>query len=804
MDELTRIKRILFDRYYQNLNEKQREAVYHVNGPLLVVAGAGSGKTTVLVNRIAHIIRFGNAFHSKKTLQPTENELLMLQRFADDATLTSREALSPILSCFSDEPCPPDRILAITFTNKAAGEIKERLQSQLGDSARAVWAGTFHAICVRLLRRFSDYLTYSQGFIIYDQDDCKKIVTKLLKDAEIDDPEITPRYVMNIISRAKNAMQDAETFSGLNQGSSQRRLLADLYTAYQKELTGADAMDFDDIILETVSLLKREENVRAWCNDRFRYILVDEYQDTNHAQSLLLQLLTSHREKPNIMAVGDDDQSIYKFRGAVVDNILNFDKTYPATKIILLEQNYRSTRSILEAANALIAHNDARRGKSLWCDNDMGKKVAVRQLEDQEKEAVYIADKIGFLTMQRKYQYKDFAVLYRTKAQSNIIETVFAKSGIPHRLLSGTRFYDHAEVKDVIAYLRLIANPADFISFSRIINTPKRGIGQTTVEKIRAIASEEGKTPLEVAENAKEYEALRRSEGKLAEFARLIRSLASFAAEHTPTELLPVLLDRTEYMETLAGDENEERRKNVEELSSSAKYYESRADEPDLSGFLEEMALVSDVDDYDENANAVVLMTIHAAKGLEFPVVFLTGMEENLFPSSKSLLSESDLEEERRLAYVAMTRAKKELFMTCTSHRMLYGRTGFNEISRFIREIPEKMLDMELRAPVPRPGFADNDAFFLPKRSAFSPTGERRQNPAPSRPFSVGSPAKLAEKERKTVERFHNGDKVQHPVFGSGEVLSAKAYGSDTLYEIRFDSGETKKLMGTYAKLTRK
>ncbi|MBP5289034.1 MAG: UvrD-helicase domain-containing protein [Clostridia bacterium] len=797
MNELIRIKRKLFDRYYQNLNDKQREAVYHVEGPLLVVAGAGSGKTTVLVNRIAHIIRFGNAYIGEKEMSPDEGELAFLRKISDDPLMNSREALAPILSCFTLDPCPPDRILAITFTNKAAGEIKERLASELGNAASAIWAGTFHSICVRLLRRFSDYINYSSGFLIYDQDDCKKLITSILKEQEIEDPEITPRYVMNLISRAKNAMQDEKTFSDLNQGSEQRRLLAGVYSAYQKELKNADAMDFDDIIMETVLLLKREGNVRAWCNDRFRYILVDEYQDTNHAQSLLLQLLTAERKNPNIMAVGDDDQSIYKFRGAAVENILNFDKTYSGTRIILLEQNYRSTRSILEAANALIAHNDSRRGKSLWCENDVGKKVAVRQLEDQEKEAVYIADKIGFLAMQKKYAYKDIAVLYRTKAQSNMLETVFTKSGIPHRLLSGTRFVDRAEVKDVLAYLRLIINPADTVSFTRIINVPRRGIGLATVDKIRAIKEESGENYIQILSRAGEYEALGRAADKLTDFYRLIASLTAFSQSHSLADTLSEVLDQSGYIETLQGKENEERKENVEELFSSVKSYAKRSDEPTLSGFLEEMALISDVDDYDENADAVVLMTVHAAKGLEFPVVFLTGMEENIFPSPKSAGSESDLEEERRLAYVAMTRAKKELFITCTQHRMLYGRTSFNEISRFVREIPEKFLDMEMRTPVPRREF-DDDAFFLPKRNVI-PSPFAGQKKSVVKPAFTNNSAKPATK----TERFVAGDKVIHPVFGAGTILSAKDYASDTLYVIEFENGETKKLMSTYAKLTR-
>ncbi|MBQ3865889.1 MAG: UvrD-helicase domain-containing protein [Clostridia bacterium] len=800
---LSTIKKTLFDRYYGYLNEMQREAVYAVNGPLLVVAGAGSGKTTVLVNRIAHIIKFGDAVHSSVQPELVSSEVEMLRQIASDEDFDQRDILEPLLACFASDPCPPDRILAITFTNKAAGEIKERLKKELGDRASEIWAGTFHSVCVRLLRRFSDQISYSGSFLIYDQDDCKKIITNLLKENEIDDPELTPRYLMSLISRAKNALQDASKFSELNQNSEKRRICAEIYTAYQKTLTDADAMDFDDIILETVRLLQNNAEVRAWCQRKFRYILVDEYQDTNRAQSILLKLIAGDEPAPNIMAVGDDDQSIYKFRGAAVENILSFDKEYPNTKVVMLEQNYRSTKSILDAANALIAHNGSRRGKTLWCAGATGKKVAVRQLEDQEKEAVYIADKIGFLTMQKLYQYGDFAVLYRTKAQSNALETVFTKSGIPHRLLSGLRFLDRAEVKDVVAYLRLVANPADTVSLSRVINVPRRSIGQATVDKVISLAKEENVTAFEILSRADHYEELKRSAVKLNGFYDLIRSLRAYAKDASPSEILQKVLDRTGYLDTLQGDENEEKRQNVQELFSSTKFYETHTDEPSLTGFLEDQALVSEIDNYDEAANAVVLMTVHAAKGLEFPVVFLTGMEENIFPSPRSTQNEADVEEERRLAYVAMTRAKNELFITFTQHRMLYGHTNFNELSRFIREIPDKYLDVEwckTQAPI---AFGDRDDFFLPPRRIpqrqSAPVRERSAPPKPShRPSPAAAPARSAR------EKFRPGDLVAHPSFGDGQIVSAKDYGSDTLYEIRFANGATKKLMATYANLSKK
>ena len=695
--DIKELKKSLFRKYYSYLNDKQLDAILAPNGPVLVIAGAGSGKTTVLVNRISYLVRYGNAVHDESQVKISDKEAETLDLIVRNAVCSVREVLGPILPSFAANPCPPDRILAITFTNKAANEIKERLISEVGKCASEIWAGTFHSVCVRLLRRFASHTEYGNDFIIYDQDDCKKIITTLLKDREIDNQEITPKYVLNVISKAKNELSSPKEFAEKNQGSEKRRICSEIYTEYQKQLKAANAMDFDDLIINTVTLLQENADVLSWCRNKFKYVLVDEYQDTNHAQYLLMRLIADGHK--NVMVVGDDDQSIYKFRGAAVENILSFDKQYPDATVIYLEQNYRSTKSIIEAANAVIANNRSRRGKTLWSKGQVGRKVAVRQLEDQEKEAVFIAESISLMVEREKYRFKDFAVLYRTKAQSNILETVFTKSGLPHRLLSGMRFYDHAEVKDILAYLRFIHNKNDFVSMSRIINVPKRGIGQATVDKLRSLSESTGIPVYTLLHSADQHDDLKRSAGKLKEFYALIESLTNFSADHFPSELVHKVIDQSGYMESLIGDENEERRKNVDELVSSARFYEDKNEHPSLCGFLEEIALVSDVDNYDRSSDSAVLMTVHAAKGLEFPVVFLAGMEEGLFPSPQSSGTEADLEEERRLAYVAMTRAKEELFITCCHHRMLYGRTNANEISRFVQEIPENYKDVKIFKP---------------------------------------------------------------------------------------------------------
>ncbi len=807
--DLRQIKQKLFQIYYQNLNDKQKEAVFLVKGPLLVIAGAGSGKTTVLVNRISHLIEFGNAYYSQKEISASAEEIAVLRNFCDHPEICTREILKPILLSFADDACPAYHILAITFTNKAAGEMKERLRKQLGDRADEIWAGTFHSVCVRLLRQFASYTQYGSNFLIYDQEDCKRIIAAKMKEMEIDTPELTAKYVMNQISNAKNALLSPKEYESKVQNSSKGKVVAEIFKSYQEALLDANAMDFDDLIAETVKLLRDNSEPLTWCQHKFRYLLVDEYQDTNRAQYQLLKLIAQGHG--NIMAVGDDDQSIYKFRGAAVENILNFDQNFADTKVVFLEQNYRSTKNIIEAANAVIAHNETRRGKKLWCAQENGQKVMLRNLEDQEKEAIYIAEHISEAVMRGKHRYKDFAVLYRTRAQSNALETIFTKSGVPHRLLAGMRFYEHAEVKDIIAYLRAIACPDNLACLLRVINVPKRGLGETAIKKATDLAEAQGKSFFEIICDCTSYRELSRNSSSFLAFTKLILSLREYAEDHLPSEIVHEVIDKSGYMDTLLGDENEERRKNVNELISSARFYEERSEAPNLEGFLEEIALVSDVDNYDRESDAVVLMTIHAAKGLEFPVVFLPGVEENLFPSAQSVMRLSDLEEERRLFYVAMTRAKEELYISFCKRRLLFGKTNSNRVSRFVEELPDAYVDAEYIASKERSlsdgyyfGQSDFQEFAMPrfsqaKGSNFSQF--RQKDVSFQRAGSSSVTAAATPPTSKKSEVFRPGERVTHRIFGDGTILSAKSYGSDTLYEIRFDKAGEKKLMATYANL---
>ena len=798
--EIHAIKRKLFDIYFSQLNPQQREAIYTTRGPLLVVAGAGCGKTTVLVYRILFLVRFGNAYFSEKEINASPDEIKMLRHLSENPKLYDTAVLDPILDTFAVEPCDPEKILAITFTNKAAREIKERLSTALGDRANAIWSGTFHSVCVRLLRYFSDQTPFGRTFTIYDQDDCKKIIASLLKEDGCEDAQMTPRAILTWISRVKNEMKTEEEIEEECKTNEKKRAFFPYYKRYQSRLKDANALDFDDLICQTVRLLQENDSVRRWCQNHFQYVLVDEYQDTNHAQYLFMKLIGKGTN--NVMVVGDDDQSIYKFRGAAVENILKFDSQFSHCKVIKLEQNYRSTRCIIDAAGAVIENNKSRRGKSLWSGAGRGDLIKIHQLRDQEAEAVFITDTIHSLIAENQYQYSNFAVLYRTKAQSNSLETVFAKSGLPYRLLGGLRFTDRAEVKDVLAYLRFTQNHQDFISFARIINVPRRGIGQTTIQKVQSICGQKNLPLYEVLKSADQFEELQRSSAKLKAFCDLIDHLTEFSKEHLPSEVFHETLDRSGYFQTLLGTENEDKKNNVEELLSSAKIYEERNEDPTLEGFLEEMALISDIDNYDGSANAVSLMTIHAAKGLEFSTVFLSGMEENLFPSPQSINTTEDLEEERRLFYVAMTRAKNRLFITCTRSRMLYGRTSYNDVSRFVKEIPPKFTELTLYTPS-----QEEDATPWEGKDyvrVYSVNGFDRDSSTQNayRRYKLPRNTPFAEKKKpEPVRFFEEGDRVVHAVFGAGYIQKATKYGSDTLYQICFDHAGTKKLMATYAKL---
>lgn len=791
-DRYLKAKRALFDKVYSNLNAEQRKAVFTVDGPLLILAGAGSGKTTVLVRRIAFIIKYGNAYESNYV--PFDVDEGEVARLENAINLTGEEIL-PLLDHFAQNPCAPWRMLAITFTNKAAGEIRSRINVQLGDAdiANAIWSGTFHSICLRILRVHGDKIGYSQGFSIYDQDDSKKAITACMKDLDIDTKSLPVKSVQNTISRAKDKMITPEIFYSEVGNDYRLKQIGRIYEAYQNKLRTSNALDFDDIIMQTVTLLRKFPEVREYYQNRFRYVCVDEYQDTNEAQFALTALLSGGFS--NIMVVGDDDQSIYKFRGATIENILNFDKTFPSAKIIRLEQNYRSTQNILDAANAVIRNNTGRKGKTLWTDAGEGERIHVKKVFDHNEEARYIADKITKMVGEGR-SFRDFALLYRNNAQSSTIERTFAKSGIPYRIIGGVRFADRKEIKDIVAYLQLIQNHNDDERLVRIINEPKRKIGDRTIEGVRAIAREQGCSMFKVLENADKYVALSKSADKLKEFAELINYLTALVSSVSLETLINQVMDKTGYRQMLiaAGEVERDRLENLEEFLTGAIEYENNyVDDGSyvtvLEGFMEETSLVADVDRYDETADAVVLMTAHSAKGLEFPYVFLPGMEEGLFPSMQSITStNAEIEEERRLAYVAITRAKTELFIVHTNQRMLYGRTQFNPESRFLKEIPEELIERE-RSP-----------YNKPKKSLYSYSDSSFSARPVYDTLTINSaPKKTAPTSAKEV--LSPGDRVFHASFGEGDILSVKRMGADWLYEVVFDKIGTKKLMATYAKL---
>ena len=795
-DRYLRAKRALFDRVYGTLNDAQREAVFSTRGPLLVLAGAGSGKTTVLVKRIAFIIKYGNAYYSSFVpYSLTEERVIALERACREYT---PEQIETLLPQFTDEPCKPWQMLAITFTNKAAGEIKSRLVSTFGDESIAsdIWSGTFHSICMRILRRYGDRVGYAQGFTVYDTEDTKKTLETVMKELGIDEKA---KYVASEISKAKENLITPDEYAKEADFHYRQRRVARVYKAYQEKLRACNALDFDDIIMQTIFLLRRETDVREYYQKKFKYVCVDEYQDTNHAQFELTRLLGEEYE--NVMVVGDDDQSIYKFRGADITNILEFDKTYPTAKIIRLEQNYRSTKPILDAANEVIAHNTGRKGKTLYTIREGGSKIKLRLCDDQNAEANFILDTIIDKVSKGERSYRDFAILYRNNVQSRAIEDVFKRSAVPYRVLGGQRFDDRKEIRDVTAYLQLINNTKDNERLKRIINEPKRKIGQTTVGAIEAIATEQGCSMFEVIRHADNFVALKRTESILLGFARLIDGLrAVLQTDIALDEFFDQVLEKSGYRQMLINEaskdvKEKERIDHVYEFKSAIKGYAEKADVPTLTGFLEENSLVADIDNYDSDADAVVMMTIHSAKGLEFPVVLLPGMEDEIFPSSQSIQnifsSGDEMEEERRLAYVAITRAKDELFFLHTQRRILYGRTLCNPVSRFVGEISESLIDKEPKRKSEWQTAMENARF---QQHSAADNFKREKVTVASSVFT--KPAQSAPKET-----FREGDIVTHMTFGRGEILSVRPMGADTLYEVAFDKVGTKKLMATYARL---
>lgn len=729
------------------LNEMQQLAVETTEGPLLILAGAGSGKTTVLVNRVQHIVESGLA--------------------------------------------QPWQVLAITFTNKAAGEIRERLEKAIGSEANSIWAFTFHSCCARILRRFGERLGYSSHFTIYDTDDQKRVMKHCQKSLGLTDKIIHHKSILSEISSAKDSLIDVDEYKSMSANDYRKAKIADCYELYQKELLKSDAMDFDDIIFNTVKLLEENDDVRELYQKQFKYVMVDEYQDTSHAQYILVSLLAGGYK--NICVVGDDDQSIYRFRGATIENILSFEQQYKNAKVIRLEQNYRSTQNILDGANAIIANNKNRKGKSLWTSAGAGEKIILNTVNSERDESDFIADEI-LKNVARGRKMSDHAILYRMNAQSRNLEITLTKSGIPHKIIGGNRFFDRKEIKDIVSYFAVINNPADNVRLQRIINVPKRGIGETMFANVLEIATGLGISAFEVCERSDEFQKTLRSAQKLMGFAGMIKHFQALLEEGMSlSDLLQEVLDETKYFDYLDEDPEtaEDRKNNISELSSMFIKYQEEDEEFDLSSFLEDVALVSDIDSYNETDDAVVLMTLHSAKGLEFPIVFIPGMEEGIFPGNQSIYSDEDLEEERRLAYVGVTRAREKLYLINARQRMLYGTTNRNMASRFIREIP-----MHVTEDITMDNNMNRSSGFTSKNNAITQNNPKKANTENAHKFGQVQ----AQATNSGVD-YNVGDTVTHKAFGTGVILSKTAMGGDFLLEIAFDKAGTKKLMAKFSKI---
>ena len=699
--EFCALRDTYIEKQFGRLNEMQRRAVFTTDGPLLILAGAGSGKTTVLVNRIANLIRFGAAHGSKQLPRPATEEDVKALR---SAIMTGTAAPGWLDGMLRQNAVRSWNVMAITFTNKAAGEMKERLRRMLGgEEGDEVFASTFHSACVRILRRWAEEIGYPRSFTIYDTDDAQRVMKAVYKDLNVDDKFFPIKSAINQMSRWKDQLVSPEQALANPAKDTKGALAARIYAAYEKRLKEAGAFDFDDLIYQTVQLLAEHPDVRDFYQTKYKYLLVDEYQDTSVAQFRLVSLLTGPER--NICVVGDDDQSIYRFRGATIENILNFEKCYPGAKTIRLEQNYRSTSNILNAANCVIQHNTERKGKTLWTDNGEGDKVQVYTAENEQDEAMHIADVIG-QHLKEGGHLADHAILYRMNAQSAPIESYFTRAGIPHKIVGGQRFNDRKEVKDIHSYMSIVANPRDDVRLRRIINEPARKIGNTTVEVIADLAAQQGVSMLEIIGHADQYAKLSRAIMPLLKFWQIYQNLQDSLETKTLDAFAADVIERTGYKAMLEADaakgheDAADRLQNLGQLVNNVKNYcDQHGEDATLEGYLEDIALISDIDSYNESADQVVLMTIHSAKGLEFPYVFLIGMEEGVFPSEMSKYSEADLEEERRLAYVGITRAKKELYISNSVTRMLYGRTQRNEPSRFLREIEPEYIE-ETRSPV--------------------------------------------------------------------------------------------------------
>lgn len=794
---------------YSNLNPCQRQGVLATEGPLLLLAGAGSGKTTVLIHRVANLLRFGRGSDTDEIPIPiSEDEVQFLEQYAAAPDAAQRPLMEYLCAV---EPARPWEVLAITFTNKAANELKERLGRMLGEEVAAdVWASTFHSACVRILRRDIDRLGFDRSFTIYDSDDSKRVIKDIIKELELEEKSFPPREVQTIISRAKNDMQTPEDFAEQGKAINDWRKIrmGKVYSLYNKKLRDANALDFDDLLWHTVRLLETAGDVREYYQRKFRYILIDEYQDTNALQYRLAALLTNQAK--NICVVGDDDQSIYRFRGADITNILSFERQFRGARVIRLEQNYRSTQNILDAANAVIRHNQGRKGKTLWTENGRGELVTVKTTYNESDEANFVLGQI-MMYYRRGGNWGDCAVLYRTNAQSNAMEYACKRNGVPYKIYGGLKFFDRAEVKDMLAYLCVINNPTDDLRLRRIINVPARKIGAATVDKAQLIAARYGLTLYDVLCRAEEFPELKSSAAKLKPFTDMIEEMRRRLPDCPLPEFYDYVCERSGYAPALREKDDVESRgrlENVQELKSSILTYLENAEgtEPSLSGFLDEIALYTDLDSRADGDNCVTMMTMHAAKGLEFPQVFVVGMEEGLFPGNRAMGDGAEMEEERRLCYVAMTRAREKLTLTNARQRTLYGRTTPCMPSRFLNEIPEENMEW-LSKPQPRSeSWEERDSDYGDRGyGSYGGYGQRsaapvvtRREPAEPKAGALRSAAgasKAAPKAAAPRMQIQAGETVEHDAFGRGLVLSVRAMGGDALVEVAFDSVGTKKLM---------
>ncbi|MBO4941544.1 MAG: exodeoxyribonuclease V subunit gamma [Clostridia bacterium] len=779
------IRKRIIENEYKNLNEKQLAAVVNTEGPLLVIAGAGSGKTTVIIHKIAHLLTFGKAyFDGGMPKGITEEEIEILDWFREGEI----EEIPPQISEYlSVDPVRPYNVLAITFTNKAAAELKARLSAKLGDAGNDVWASTFHSSCVKFLRRDIDRIGYDKSFVIFDTSDQQTVIKECLKDLNLDSKEFSPKAIAGAISQAKNELIYPDDYERIFKTDFFKSVVAKVYCIYQRKLKASNALDFDDLIMCTVKLFEDNPDVLELYQNKFKYILVDEYQDTNHAQYRLVSLLAAkHR---NICVVGDDDQSIYKFRGADISNILGFEDEFENAKVIKLEENYRSTQNILSAANEVISNNHGRKQKKLWTQNGEGELVTVYNAGNEHDEARFIAKKIreGY---EQGASFNDFAILYRMNAQSRVVEDTLLRSAVPYRVFGGLRFYDRKEIKDLTSYLRLIQNESDDVAFSRIVNEPKRGIGDTTVQKVLSIVFENGISALEVSRNARDYGELSRAATKLSEFASLIDDLRKkLEAGINLEEFVESVMTECGMLSALEKEDTVEshtRIENLKEFLSMVQQTVKENPETALFDLLENISLVADVDNYDEAQETVTLMTLHSAKGLEFKNVFLVGMEEGIFPGVRSMGMDDEMEEERRLCYVGITRAKEKLYLTHTDTRTLFGTTKFNIMSRFLKEIPKALKNEESSKKVQYDGF-EYVRTEMPKMDTSVFKSSAYQKPKTD--------------NAQTALDFAIGDRVNHRKFGEGTVLEAKAIGADMFLRVKFDTVGEKNLMAAYVQL---